>query len=232
MPRPWRTAKSLLKLRDQLDAAYPHRSKASDGFIGDAAHATRDSDHNPWIVVNNVGIVTAFDITNDPTHGLVVAKLFEGIVQSHDSRVKYMIHERRIVRSYDKELDDGNVIPAWQWAPYAGPNPHTKHGHLSVNSDAEDYDGLGNWRLLPRSPKPTPHGIDWEKYVENIRPGRRTLKIGNAGDDVAFVQRFIGKTDDDGYFGPDTEKAVKWYQKLRGLHVDGVVGVATWQQML
>ena len=36
----YRIAKSLDKLRSQVDARWPSRSKRSDGWIGDAAHVT------------------------------------------------------------------------------------------------------------------------------------------------------------------------------------------------
>ena len=62
----WRVAQSLIRLRDQINLAAPTRSKASDGTIGDAAHATRDSDHNPWVKEGALGIVTAMDITHAP----------------------------------------------------------------------------------------------------------------------------------------------------------------------
>src|SRR5688500_3284745 len=65
----WRVAKSLLTLRDEVNQAAPQRSKASDGTIGDAAHCRRQSDHNPWVRDGNIGVVTAMDITDDPTHG-------------------------------------------------------------------------------------------------------------------------------------------------------------------
>ena len=42
MATAWRIAKSLDTLLAQLNALAPHRSKLSDGSIGDAAHATRD----------------------------------------------------------------------------------------------------------------------------------------------------------------------------------------------
>jgi hypothetical protein len=48
MTMAWRVARSLEVLLGQFNAACPGRSKASDGSIGDAAHATRDSDHKPW----------------------------------------------------------------------------------------------------------------------------------------------------------------------------------------
>ncbi len=71
----WRTAKSLDVLLDEINRAAPKRSKASDGSIGDAAHATRSSDHNPWVRWLGTGIVTARDFTHDPAGGLDCNKL-------------------------------------------------------------------------------------------------------------------------------------------------------------
>lgn len=48
-PKPWRAAEALRQLRRQVDAAFPGRVKANDGTVGDAAHQSRASDHNPWI---------------------------------------------------------------------------------------------------------------------------------------------------------------------------------------
>lgn len=68
-------------------------------------------------------------------------------------------------------------------------------------------------------------------------PGSRTLQLASpymTGDDVKFVQRWIGPAQAgaaDGVFGPSTASGVRWYQRMRGIGVDGVVGPATWRQM-
>ncbi|MEU8263239.1 peptidoglycan-binding protein [Micromonospora sp. NPDC048999] len=65
-------------------------------------------------------------------------------------------------------------------------------------------------------------------------PGSRTVRHGSTGDDVAFVKRFIG-TRRCGPPGTDfdevTEAGVRWYQRMRGLTGDGIVGRLTWAQM-
>ena len=139
-PRPWRVARSLLALRDQINHKFPSRSKASDGTIGDAAHASRSSDHNPWVIDGADGVVTAMDITHDPLHGCSGETLAEAIRAARDSRVKYIIWNRRISNS---SLIGGAA--AWQWRAYHGTNGHTHHVHISVKSDKAHYDSTAPW---------------------------------------------------------------------------------------
>lgn len=69
------------------------------------------------------------------------------------------------------------------------------------------------------------------------RPGSRMLRYTTpplTGDDVRHVQRWVGPArcgPADGEFGPRTSTGVKWYQRLRGLPADGIVGRNTWRHM-
>jgi lysozyme family protein len=136
----WRVAKALEHLRGQLNAAFPQRSKASDGTIGDAAHASRSSDHNPWVVDEGIGVVTAFDVTHDPANGCDAGQIAEAIRGSRDSRIKYIIWNRRIANS--KKL---GVVEAWTWRAYTGASPHNHHCHISVQSEKALYDDRRDW---------------------------------------------------------------------------------------
>jgi hypothetical protein len=147
-PTTWRLAKSLVQLREQINAIAPSRSKASDGTIGDASHRSRASDHNPWITEGRVGIVSAMDITHDRANGCDAEAVAESIRASKDNRVKYIIWNRRIMSSYAV-----NQKPAWVWRPYTGRNGHTHHVHVSVNSTKASYDSVVSWKLPGR---PTP----------------------------------------------------------------------------
>jgi DNA/RNA endonuclease G (NUC1) len=138
----WRVARSLQVLRRQVDAHAPQRSRASDGTIGDAAHATRDSDHNPWVRDGAFGVVTALDITHDPAHGVDSQALAETIVANRDKRVKYVISNRRIANF----ASIGGAEP-WAWRPYGGANPHDKHVHISVRPEKDAYDDEGPWQI-------------------------------------------------------------------------------------
>lgn len=137
--RAWRLAASLQRLRDNVDALAPLRGRQSDGSIGDAAHASRNSDHNPWVEMNGKGIVTAIDITHDPANGCDAERLAESLRESRDPRVKYVIWNRRIFSA---------TIQAWQWRPYTGSNAHVHHIHISVQAEAERFDDSADWVVV------------------------------------------------------------------------------------
>lgn len=98
----------------------PNRNRASDGICASPKHTQQNptSDHEKG---------EAFDLTHDPANGCNVDLFFDWIVRRRDPRVKYLIRNGRILRSYDKP-----GVPAWTWDTYTGPNPHTKHGHCSI----------------------------------------------------------------------------------------------------
>lgn len=130
--RPWRLAGALSKLRDQINAIAPNRSKLHDGTIGDAAHSARKSDHNP----DESGVVMAIDVTHDPDGGCDANEIAESIRASADRRVKYLIWNGRICSS---------TIAPWQWRRYESANFHEKHVHVSVRP--ERADDLRPWEL-------------------------------------------------------------------------------------
>lgn len=210
----WIVAESLNQLLAQLNAVAPHRSKASDGSIGDAAHATRDSDHNPWLVLGGQALVTARDFTNDPGGGLACQTLADALQRAKDPRVKYVIWNRRIM--------SGAAGPSpWVWRPYTGINPHDHHLHLSVVADARCRDRRA-WTLPGLAGSAPP-----------VSTSHATIQRGSTGPDVELIQRFLGVVGpgDAGYgtFGNLTFAAVVRYQTMRGLTPDGVVGNQTWQ---
>lgn len=136
--RGWRVAESLQRLLEQVNQMAPGRSKASDGSIGDPRHQSRNSDHNPWVIDGNIGVVTARDITHDPANGCDAQKIADSIVASRDPRVKYIIWNRRICNS---------KVQPWTWRRYTGTNPHNKHVHISVLPEKAKYDSRADWQL-------------------------------------------------------------------------------------
>jgi peptidoglycan hydrolase-like protein with peptidoglycan-binding domain len=132
----WRVAKSLLTLRKQLDELHPRRNKSSDGSIGDAVHASRKSDHNPWVRDSaNVPVVTAMDFTHDPAGGLDCNILAAALI--NDPRTKYVIWDGKI----------HNRAVSSRWRVYTGVNKHTHHLHLSVSEAQQRFDDNKPWKV-------------------------------------------------------------------------------------
>jgi hypothetical protein len=170
----WRAAESILKLREQVNRLAPHRSRASDGIIGDTSHKNRKSDHNPWIIDDGFGVVSAIDITHDPQRDCDAGRLAELIAQSRDNRVKYIIWNRRIANS--KSISGK---PAWAWRSYNGANPHTKHVHISVLPDEALYDDTSDWQI---------DGLNGNKPT-NLRSPTAVARSFNDSAEIAWGQR-------------------------------------------
>ncbi|MEH0845742.1 peptidoglycan-binding protein [Micromonospora sp. CPCC 205711] len=276
-------APTLRVLRDEVNERWPNRDRTSDGWIGDAAHQARKSDHNPDADDSSVN---AIDIDKDGIDPLlVVCRCIQ-----HPS-TEYVIFDRTIWSS----------SRAFRAARYTGPNPHDKHIHISVGhsssredsnrawgianskapklgdrtlregskgSDVRELQILANkvgarlavdgefgpatlaWvRSFQKAGKLTVDGIVGPKTVAELRaatkpkpapqptgqrPGTRTVRRGMSGDDVAFIQRFIGQRQcgqPTGTFDPHTEAGVRWYQRMQGIGDDGIVGRITWAKM-
>lgn len=121
---------------------FPGRNTASDGICASPQHHQQNpnSDHETG---------DAWDLTHDPDHGCDVDLMFFRIVRRRDPRVKYLIRNRKILRSYDKP-----GIPAWTWSNYTGPNPHIKHGHCSILPGARH--DTSPWFEPATTPAPQP----------------------------------------------------------------------------
>ena len=155
---------------DQATKRWPARSRASDGIVGDAAHLSRESDHNP----DADGMACAFDLTHDPGNGVDAHGLVEELRRRRDPRVKYLISRRRIAGP-----------PGWEWRPYKGPNPHDKHAHVSI-TQAGKRDCSPWWGPAPQEDDDVmaepvdalqdPHGGIWvlsaDGTVRNYRGAR------------------------------------------------------------
>lgn len=160
-----RLAKSLNTLRAEANTTAPGRSKASDGWIGDPAHASRPSRHNP----NKQDVVCAWDGTNDPAAGFPVHTIMRWLA-ANILRPLYL----RGIRQADAPEPWNNVAyfitadetfgwsTGWLPKPYRGANRHLKHGHaaVGVGPDAEPrapYDSTVPWGIARAcAPHPTP----------------------------------------------------------------------------
>jgi hypothetical protein len=147
-PRP---AAALLTLQAECNALDPARNKASDGMLGDARHQAegKASDHNGWVKLAGVGVVRAFDITNDPA--LDLAARFE--------RMRVLVTQGQLPQL----LGGGYLIlngritaPDFAgWREYTG-DPHVSHGHVSVGEHPAEFDDRRSWLVFSSEPAPAP----------------------------------------------------------------------------
>lgn len=122
----------LVTLRAEFSALSPHRDKGADGWIGDAAHLSRDSDHNP----DSQGRVLAIDIDSTGPWPVPFSDLVESL--RGDDRLEYIIFNRRIA----------SRSRGWTWRTYTGSNdPHTGHAHFSARHDHAGNNSTAPWGL-------------------------------------------------------------------------------------
>lgn len=152
----WILVASLVSLRNEFNKLSPSRDHASDGSIGDAAHAAEPSDHNPdesgqgeGSDADNIDEVHALDVDSDlklgTNRGMTWATRV--IADRHrrgiDKRLHYIIWNRQVA----------SIETGWAWVYYDGSNPHTEHAHFSARYGSGS--GSGNpenitapWGLL------------------------------------------------------------------------------------
>jgi hypothetical protein len=183
---------SLTQLGAEVDAAYPDRDKASDGWIADANHPST-SDHQP----DADGVVHAIDIDENLSPELgSLALLGEHLRSTRDPRMLYAIYEGRILRSYPKpELN----LLAWEWGAYTGTDPHSGHMHISANRDlAEDGSTWGVTREVLSGVEETLTAADKQWISDEIARQLATLPIPEPGITTSDVEEAVRTVLRDG----------------------------------
>jgi hypothetical protein len=147
----WVLVPCLVSLRDEFNRAGPNRSKASDGSIGDTAHASSSSDHNPdetgatpYEDSDRINEVHAIDVTDSGpwSSGFDFDAEVNAIRLRHqrgeDDRLQNIIRNGRIAsRSW-----------GWTWRDYSGSNPHDKHAHFSARYSTAQENDTSPWGVV------------------------------------------------------------------------------------
>lgn len=210
----WRVARALLTLRAEVDRGWPARDRTSDGTIGDAAHASRGSDHNPWLLDSHgVGVVRALDLDAD---GWPIDDTFEYLRQlaaAGDRRLNpdgYLIRNRRIASS----KRSGIFLRRWLWRPYLpvpgqAYNPHDKHGHVSVSTDPAGYDSVDGWLTAsPPAVEVPPVVPPWPYHHTEGATMLTTQRVELARTSAGFGSLYAGWWDATAARGGDIPRAV------------------------
>lgn len=207
----WYLNTFLTTWRAHVNAKYSGRTKLSDGTIGDTAHAATSSQHNP----DSDGSVDAWDCdvnllgTGNQTgsNGEVLA--MRGLIAEFQKQPQAQLW------IFQRQISNRDIGP-WKVRPYTGPSPHDHHCHFQSKQSQETRPYTGE--------------IAQAVNAKPASAGSRTLKTGSTGEDVRYLQRWLG-IESDGWFGARTKAKVIRYQTMRGITADGVVGPRTWREM-
>jgi hypothetical protein len=239
MARPWRTCHASDVKRREINARWPARDRSSDGTVGDLAHQSRASDHNPHVVHNGMGIVRADDIDVNGIDAAWYAEHVRLLGSRGDRRLNpggYVIFNRRIAGSHT----------GWQWRVYTGSNPHTGHVHTSYSSRIADFDLQHPWGIfggMPPPPPPPPAGVPafplppghfygpLDGPKESVSNLGRTVRPEWRNGLMTWQRRMRDRgwsVDTDGLYGAQTNEVARRFQQEKGLTADGLIGPRTW----
>lgn len=131
--------KAGIQLREQIDDCFPDRDRKSDGWIGDARHSARVSDHNP----DDKGMVRAIDVDKDLNKNPNVAfDLFDQLRNyaelDRKKRISYLIFNGKICSAKSR----------WKFVDYKGINPHQHHIHISFSPSGDSDNSFFDIPLL------------------------------------------------------------------------------------
>ena len=214
----WVLTRGLTRVRSELDTVFPSRDRTSDGSVGDQAHASGVSGHNPdrtgraeYRDGDALDEVRAIDVDRDLAPGsatdwmeLVVQHLVKKARSGQYVPFRYIIYKGRIWSRTD----------GWKTRTYTGANRHDKHAHLSgdYTQAADNWAGsLGLASLRGGT------GLEDSMFV----------KFGDTGEAVKHLQyrlHYLGYPHGaaDGVYGQKTADALA--QAIRdktGTTVDG-----------
>jgi hypothetical protein len=184
------------------------RDTESDGSIGDVAHQSSRSGHNPddtpgslpeWDGdPDNTPEVRAIDVDSDLNiPGTNMQALVNHIVAKRPWTLRYVIYNRKIAEAAND----------WKWRDYGGSDPHTGHAHFSgAYTQAADNDTSYNYKLEEIPVALTQADKDWivRAFEEHARdrqvgstnyPGRTEKQFEQ---DVADLRGLLVGDDKDG----------------------------------
>lgn len=190
----FRLAPSLDRLFDEVNATWPQRDHATDGWIGDWSHQQRVSEHNP----DGRGVVHAIDVDVD---GINVARLLKAVIGAEP--VWYVIHAGKIwSRTY-----------GWRPRRYLGSNPHTGHVHISIRLAADAETWVGRW--LEAARRPAVRTLREGMRGADVAKWQRALGIPDDGIFGPVTTRAVNKVKRahgwpaDGLLGPRVRKVLR-----------------------
>ena len=173
-----------------------------------------------------------FDITNSPAYDQTYVyqrDIYENVSEIVDELFDSYIRRDGNVEPLFAEFCDGVEVQCnglYQWGSVELANSGLNYEQILKNYYGDDI------------------VIERNVPVQNIPDDAPTvtLREGDTGSDIELIQRKLNRISAnypgipkiypaDGFFGPDTTAAVRKFQEVFSLPVDGLVGKATWNEI-
>jgi hypothetical protein len=149
----WVLTRGLQTVRAEFNEVFPDRDKNSDGSVGDLAHQSGPSGHNPdrtgrpeYSDGDSLDEVRAIDVDKDLRSVITMEQVIQYLVRrgraGHYLPFRYIIYKGRI----------WGRSSGWVTQTYTGANKHNEHAHFSgdYTQTADNWTGsLGLSSLLP-----------------------------------------------------------------------------------
>ena len=175
----WVLVAWAISLRAAINTIAPNRDKSLDGSIGDPAHASGVSGHNPDDTpgttaerqdLDSIPEVRAIDVDKDLRQpGLTMLKIIQAILGSPAERARliYIIYNGVIWSASNG------------WAPrqYNGPNSHSEHAHFSGHP-AADNNGAPWPSVLALGENMDLTAQNLKMLVSDTRTFKRAVRVG------------------------------------------------------
>lgn len=173
--------------------------------VGDASHASRDSEHNPEPDGSEPGAdygeVDAADFMIKGLAKSDLQELFDGLLRGRDKRLLYVIFNGRIFSS---------VVSPWVVRTYSGSDQHTDHVHVSVNDKYDDNESDWQWEKLVAREIPYVDvpgaSLPLLQYGDDDGAQDGWNHVGRAQVLANWIDHEIADVDVDGVYGPGTAR--------------------------
>jgi len=238
----WVLTRGLNTVRSEFDSVWPGRDKRSDGSVGDLAHQTGSSGHNPdrtgkaeYKDGDALDEVRAIDVDKDLVPGssvdhmeLVVQYLVKKARAGGYIPFRYLIYKGRIWARSD----------GWKTRTYTGANKHPEHLHASgdYTQTADNWTGSLGLATIGGQEMFVQFGASGNavRYLQ-YRLHNLGFSVGTVDGDyaaktaaavAAAVKEFNGRLTDGKNYGPAEAiyLDVMWAQKYGGGGTPGPAG--------
>jgi hypothetical protein len=172
----------------------------------------------------------AYSAIYSPQDGVMYEGRGWGIAGAHTRLHNRTAHAICVLGNYETMIPSAQTIYAlawwanWHGATY-GPDHYVGHTDLGTTAcpGKNLYGKMGQINQLARD-------LTGQPPISPPAELPPTLRLGDKGDDVKLLQAAV--MAHDGVYGPQTEQAVRDYQRANLLTVDGICGPQTWASIL